>query len=125
MDHTPLGISILIFFMGGVRIGVDTLQVREIMDIEAAEKRGMPMKPLNELIPFGRDMTLTSPKAILLKNEGLSCVVIEEPEAIVDINLNDIRLMPPIIEMFGSRALWGAVLSGEGIILLMDFYKLV
>jgi chemotaxis signal transduction protein len=112
--------------MGGVRMGVDTVQVKEIMDIETAEEMGMRMTPLNEIIQFGgRDVILSSPKVLLLKTEIMQGVVIESPESIIDINTDDIRLMPPIVETSGSKALWGAVLSCEGIILLMDFYKLI
>jgi hypothetical protein len=126
-------ISILVFKAAGVKIGLDAGQILEMMDMETAAKtakeRGEDMKKFNEVIPLcKRDVNFTRPKAIRLKAAGNPLIVIEHPESILDINIEDIRPMPFIIEKLGerlgSKAVWGSALTGGDIILLVDFCRL-
>jgi chemotaxis signal transduction protein len=122
-------ISILVFKAAGVKIGLDTGQILEMMDMKTAAKTakesGADMKKLNEVVPLGkRVVNFIRPKAIRLKAAGMPLIVIEEPESILDIDIEDIRPMPFVIERLGSKAVWGAAVTGGGIILLVDLFRL-
>ncbi|GER93266.1 hypothetical protein A45J_1002 [hot springs metagenome] len=124
-DNELQYLSILVFTVSGVKMGIDTEQIIEMLDMQIAQESSANIKKLDEIIPFGkRAVSFIRPKAIRLKASEMPLIIIEDPEDILDVNIADIRPMPFIIKMLGSRAVWGAVLTDSGIILLVDFYRL-
>ncbi len=123
----PEEIQVLTFTVMGVKMGVDTEQVAEVMEVDAAERRGPAVQLFHENVSFGEmPIKYRSPKAIMIKDDSEPfIVVIDNPDDITSVNVRSIQPMPPLIAMNGAtRLFWGAIPGNEGIILLVDFFRL-
>lgn len=122
----PEEIQVLTFTVMGVKMGVDTEQVAEVMEVDGAESRGLAVQRFHENISFGEmPIKYHSPKAIMIKDESEPyIVVIDNPDNITIVNVRSIQPMPPLIAMnSATRQFWGAIPGNEGIILLVDFFR--
>jgi chemotaxis signal transduction protein len=125
--NCPEEISLLTFSISGIKMGVDTEQVDEMMDVETAGLRKLPLHYLSEKLSFGeRTVTYRAPVAILMKDARTPFVmVIDDPEDIAIVNVRSIRPIPMLIAQSSkSGAIWGAVIINEQVIFLLDFQKL-
>jgi chemotaxis signal transduction protein len=123
----PGEIRVLTFTVQGVKIGVDVEQISEIMDLHAAEARGLAVYYFHEKIPFNEmPVKYRAPKAIMIKGlKDPSVVIIDNPEDLAVVNVRTIQPMPMLVAGRGkSQAFWGAVVSNEEVVLLIDFFKL-
>jgi len=121
-------IQLLTFTIMGTRMGVDTSQVSEMLEPEQAGERGINVHRFNDELPFRDSQVIyNSPKVLLIKNEGPAYgILIDQPDEIGSISLNSIRPIPPLISSCkGPKAIWGAAVKDEEIILLVDFYRLI
>ncbi|HAK87745.1 MAG: hypothetical protein A2077_07240 [Nitrospirae bacterium GWC2_46_6] len=119
-------VELLTFNIGGVKMGVDTAQIAAMLETGQAEERGVSVSGLFEKMPFrGREITCSAPHVIVIKDEGDPYgILIDRPDDILRVSIDDIRHLPPIFAACGcSKAIWGAVLKGEDVILLVDFYR--
>ncbi len=122
----PEEIQVLTFSVMGVKMGVDTEQITEMMEVDGAESRGLAVRHFHENVSFGEmPIEYHYPKAILIKDEnGPYAIVIDNPDDITSVNVRSIQPMPPLIAMNGAtRPFWGAIPGNEGIILLVDFFR--
>ena len=129
MSATPElgGLQLLTFRIDSVRMGVDTAQVCEMMEPADAHGRGIDAVPFHEHIPFReKAIAYLSPRVLLIRDRGpMRGIVIDRPDRIVDIHLDSIRPLPDLLSRSRkSPAIWGVALSDEGLIVLVDFYKL-
>jgi len=121
-------IELLTFSIGGVKMAVDTAQIASMLKTGQAEEGGVRIRSLLEKIPFcSTEIDYRIPHVIVIKDEGEPYgVLIDRPEDIIRVSIDEIRPLPPVIaSCSSSRAIWGAVLKGQDIILLIDFYRLV
>lgn len=120
-------IQLLTFTIRGARLGVDTSQVSEMLEAEQAGERGLSVRRFDDALPFrGGPVTYTSPMVLLIKKGGPQYgILIDKPEEICPVPLSMIRPLPPfMLSRKGPKAIWGAVVREEEVILLVDFCRL-
>ena len=111
----------------GLKLGVDTAQVKGILEVEQASGMGLPVSNIHDLIKISFESVVYKSPKVLLINLGSSPfgILVDRLEEIEAIRLDRIQLMPVLIEKCtGTKAIWGSVVDGEGVILLIDFYEL-
>ena len=120
-------IRLLIFKIMGVCFGADMEQIEEMVDFSQAEQEDWDIRRFTDAVSF-RDLEIEykKPKVILIKdNERDLGIVIDQPEDIVNINIQSIRLLPPLLENLKTvDAIWAAVFLEDDLALLVDFYRL-
>jgi chemotaxis signal transduction protein len=123
----PDELQVLTFTLRGVKMGIDTCQIVELMEPDEAEARGWkPFRLSDRLALRGANAAEHSAKVLLTGKEGTPmAVTIDRPAAILSIPLDDLQPLPRLIASCGgSRAVWGAVVREDELILLVDLYKL-
>ncbi|MDP2646411.1 MAG: hypothetical protein Q8P24_15845 [Desulfobacterales bacterium] len=126
-NRCPEEIQVLTFTVMGVRMGVDTEQVAEVMEVDGAERRGLTVQRLHEKISFGKmAIQYHAPKAIMIKDHHEPYIlVIDNPDHITVVSVRSIQAMPPLIAMnSATRLFWGAIAGNEEIVLLVDFSRI-
>jgi chemotaxis signal transduction protein len=120
-------IRLLIFKIMGVSFGADMEQIEEMVDFSQAQQEDWDIRHFTEAISF-RDIEVEykKPKVVLIKDSDQDVgIVIDQPENIVNINFQSIRLLPPLLENQETvDPIWAAVFLEEDLILLVDFYRL-
>ena len=120
-------IEILVFNVMGIRLAVETSQVSGIMDLEHTVDRDVPVFGIPDLlkINFGH-VSYKSPKVLLVKcDSSIIGIVVDRLEKVEALGLERIHPMPVLIEKCnGAKAIWGSVVDGDEVLLLIDFYKL-
>ena len=127
MDPCIQEIEVLLFSIMGVKLGVDTAQVKGILEMEQASDMDLPVTNIHDLIRICLEPVVYKAPKVLLINRGSSPVgiLVDGLEEIETVRLDRIRLMPVLIEKCaGTKAIWGSVLNDKVVILLIDFYKL-
>ena len=127
MDACIQEIEVLIFSVMGLKLGVETAQVKGILEMEQASGMDLPVSNIHDLIKISSEpVVYKSPKVLLIKHGSSSFgIVVDRLEEIETVRLDRIQLMPVLIERCtGTKAIWGSVVDGEEVILLIDFYKL-
>jgi chemotaxis signal transduction protein len=120
-------IEVLIFSVMGLKLGVETAQVKGILEMEQASVMDLPVSNIHDLIKICPGPVVYKAPKVLLINHGPwpFGIVVDGLEEIEVVRLDRIQLMPFLIEKCtGTKAIWGSVVDGEGVILLIDFYKL-
>lgn len=123
-------IQLLIFDLMGIKFGVDIEQVSEIYELmDLGQMKGARYEAswFHEKIPFRQGpVVYKSPRLLSLKDKETTLgIIIDQPEDILSITLNDIQPLPSLLEVLNRpSAIWGVALKGERTILLVDFYKL-
>ncbi|MGR3219892.1 MAG: hypothetical protein ACUZ8H_08770 [Candidatus Anammoxibacter sp.] len=117
-------IQILVFNIMGIKIGIDTEGIYEILDYEQAKSKEYRIFKFHEQIHFRqKHVVYKSPKVIMIENDKEEAIglVIEQPDEIVPVEIESIQPLPPLIER-GNRTMpiWGVTLKGDDIILLAD-----
>ncbi len=121
-------IQVLIFTLAGATLGLETSQIDEILTAGQAEERQLDFISIHELIHCTpKPLSYNSSKVILIKGSATPLgLVIEEPEAILSLAIDQIQPLPVLIASTNSsEALWGAVVIQEEIVLLVDLGKLL
>ena len=127
MDACIQEIEILTFSVMGLKLGVETDQVKSVLEMEQASDMDLPVSNIHDLIKICPEPVVYKSPKVLLINRGSSPfgILVDRLEEIEAIRLDRIQLMPVLIEKCsGTKAIWGSVVDGEGVILLIDFYKL-
>ncbi len=118
-------IELLVFTMMGVRMGIDTRDIAEMLKPEVAHRQGLPIVALHERLQFKRtDVRYEDPHVLVIRDEGARRgILIDHPDEIALVEIDSIRPMPDIIALSGSgKGFWGAVLRDNGIIFLLDMF---
>lgn len=125
-ELTETSINLLLFSVGSVRFGIDIEQAAEITEYPGEES--------DELVWFHTEMeysctpVYTQPVIISVRTEDsrLYRVVIDKMEDVTEMRVIDIRPFPSLLEPFVlRRGMWGIVESGERMVLLVDFQRLL
>ena len=127
MDACIQEIEILTFSVMGLKLGVETDQVKSVLEMEQASDMDLPVSNIHDLIKICPEPVVYKSPKVLLINRGSSPfgILVDRLEEIEAIRLDRIQLMPVLIEKCsGTKAIWGSVVDGGGVILLIDFYKL-
>ena len=128
VNQCPDEMQILAFTVMGVRMGVDTSQIDEMLEVDQAMEQGLLTFPIHEEFPFGLSKTVyNAPKVVTLKYlQKTLAIMIDQPDEITDVAVDSIQPLPQLVaaRRGGSRAIWGAVVRNEGVILLVDLLKL-
>ncbi|MGR3220676.1 MAG: chemotaxis protein CheW [Candidatus Anammoxibacter sp.] len=122
-------IQILVFNITGIKIGIDTDGIYEILDYEQAKGKGYRIFKLHEQMHFrGEKVVYKSPKVIMIEGDNKEAIgiVIEQPDEIVPVGIESIQPLPALIKS-ASRCMpiWGVTLNDDDIILLADTDLLV
>lgn len=111
----------------GIKLGVETTQVSGILEMEQATGRDVAVFNIPDQLKiiFG-NIVYKSPKVLLVtlgsSSFGIKVDRLEEIEAV---GLDRIQPMPVLLEKCpGTKAIWGSVVDGDEVILLIDFHKL-
>jgi hypothetical protein len=101
----PDEMHILVFTVQSVIMGVDTLQIEEMLEVDEAAARGLRIRPIHEEISFGaRPVTYKAPKVITIRgltaegNGEFRCslaAMIDRPDHIADVTVDSIQCVPP------------------------------
>ena len=127
MDACIQEIEVLIFSVMGIKLGVDTVQVKGVLEVEQASGMDLPFSNIHDLIRICAGPVVYKAPKVLLINRGPSPfgILVDRLEKIETVLLARVQLMPVLIEKCtGTNAIWGSVVDGEGVIFLIDFYKL-
>ena len=111
----------------GVRMGIDTDEIEEMLKPEDALSQGLATVGLHERLQFrGAAVRYDEPHVLVMKNGGARRgIVIDHPDEIASVKIESIRPMPDVITLAGSaKAVWGAVFRNEEIIFLLDCGKM-
>jgi chemotaxis signal transduction protein len=120
-------IRLLIFKIMGVYFGADMEQIEEMVDFSQAEQDEWDIRHFTDVVSFrGLEIEYKKPKVILIKDNVRDLgIVIDQPENIVNINIQSIQLLPPLLENLKTvDAIWAAVFLDNELALLVDFYRL-
>ena len=124
----PEELRILLFSVQGVTLGADASQIEEMLEVSEASMRGLQIRPIDEEFSFGaRPAAYEDPRVITIRDQRRPlAVLIDRPDDIATVKVDSIQGMPRLIAAGSgvSRAIWGAVVSKGGVILLVDFLKL-
>ena len=121
-------IRVLLFNVLGVRMGVDVEQTAGMLDPRNASVEQFNLVSFHEKL-FRRDdrLTYVAPMVLLVRDDkGNHGLLMDQPENIVSLGVEDIRPLPALIEAsMQSRAVWGVALIEGEMVLLVDLYELV
>jgi chemotaxis signal transduction protein len=115
------GLSVLIFLSEGVKMAVDTEQIEGVIELEQAREMQTSLMNIHGA-PFHNKERLRDSRVLIVKDEVISCgIVVEGLQEITFINIDSIKLMPPLME-FSRRlkTIWGAFMKGADMIFLAD-----
>lgn len=118
-------IHLLVFNIADSYFGVDMEQIEEILD----PPPGVDMEEIpafHEILSFRETKaTYQNPKILFVKDNGIPPVKIDQVRNIVDISLNSIQPLPPLLEgSKKSEAVWSATFIDEYLVLLVDLYRI-
>lgn len=123
----PEEIQVLVFEIMGMRFGVDMEQIGKMAELSYAEDRGWNILEFHQVIPLrGAETVYRSPKVLLIKDEtGGRAVLIDHAKNVVRVDLDSIRLFPPLLSAKRrSAAVWAVAFVDGEVVLLVDFYRL-
>ena len=139
MTYQETSLDLLVFKTNGNRFGLDATQIGEM--IEARDERlnetsfgryrilykgeEIPIVKLAERIGLKDQLTYTTPKIVIPKSDRVKIgFLIEDPEAIVPVAIDDIELFPELVERVGAGpGIWGIAKRHEHLIILIDLME--
>ena len=121
----PDEIPLLTFAVQGVRMAADADQIDAMFGLEEASVKGLAICHLHDRIRLSGPRTAyRSPKVLALKESPGCGVVIDEPEDVIPVSVKDIRPLPGLLAGSSPGPVWGVLVSGEAIVMLVDLLKL-
>lgn len=125
--RTPTGLHLLLFSVGGVGFGVDAEQVEGTAAWEGDEAEDLVW--FHRELGYGIEKVAYRMPSVLTIRTGDGRgyrVVIDQMEDVAAITSGDIHPFPPLVEPFAlRRGMWGIVVNGDRMILLVDFARLL
>ena len=129
--HEGLGGSefqFLVFNIMGNRLGVDAEQIDQMLELDRIREQTDRVFRLHEIISFReKPVKYRAPKVLVIKDTTVPTgIVIDQPEAIIQVGINLIRSLPSLAMTAQRPApIWGVTVKEGEIVLLMDLYKLI
>lgn len=125
--HGPFSLNLLLFSVAGVTFGVDAEQVEDIFPCRGEVSEDLCW--FQRELGHGDAPPLYEAPVVLAvrgRDETDSWVLIDRLEDVTGIAAGDIRPFPPLVEPFALRkGLWGIVVKGDRMVLLVDFQRLL
>ncbi len=103
-------------------------QISQIREPNHVEVEDVDIFAFHQKIPFrGKKVLYKSPKILLIKDKSpASGIIINQPEEIISIKTDSIQPLPLLIKRFNKlTAIWGVILKGEEIVLLVDLFRIL
>ncbi|HXE96424.1 MAG TPA: hypothetical protein VN642_08465 [Dongiaceae bacterium] len=120
-------LELLFFSVGGVHFAVDSGQVAGIATYDGEQADDLFW--FHEEMGYdGNSVSYHSPNIVTIRTGGVSSyrVIIDSMEDIAEFSQNDIRLFPPLLEVFSlRRGMWGVLPRHGRMVLLVDFKRLI
>lgn len=120
-------LQMLTFTLMGTKMGVDTAQLDGIIKPDEAVEAGLDVTMFHERVPFrGGPVIYSSPMVLMVKDPHKPYgVMIEEPDDLISVSIDSIHELPSLVASCSrTKAIWGAVLKDEDVVLLVDFYSM-
>jgi hypothetical protein len=121
-------LALLLFSVGGVNFGADTGQV---LGTAAHQGEGGPQEPppvwFHKAVEFARSPAYVEPTALLVKPRGRAAcrVIIDAMQEIVEVDADEIKPFPAVLEPFARRrGLWGVYPRAGRMFFLVDLERL-
>lgn len=125
--HGSFGLNLLLFSVGGISFGVDAEQVEGTLAWQG-EGSDDPVWFHREMGYAGETITYRAPSVLMIRSGDARDyrVIIDQMEDVAGVAAADIRPFPPLVEPFALRkGMWGIVVKGDRMILLVDFQRLL
>ena len=140
MPDQHVSMNLLIFSLNGSRYGLDAEQIVEMVEHQDEEKldrassgshgvlrRGeeIPVVELAERIGLKGPVTYTAPKIVLPRADEMRMgFLIEDPQEMAPIAVEDIYLLPDLVKRLGAGAgIWGVARRADHLIILVDLME--
>ena len=140
MTHQEASLNLLVFKTNGNRFGLDAAQIGEMIEPQDVERLNetsfgryrilykgeeIPIVKLAERIGLKDQLMYTTPKIVIPKSDRVKIgFLIEDPEAIVPVTIDDIELFPELVERVGvGPGIWGLAKRHEHLIILIDLME--
>lgn len=113
-------LKVLVFVVNDTRFGIDMEQVAALRQFNTE----LDLVPFHELLGI-QPVSYHAPQLLVVKvSHAPAAVLINQPEDMVDIALQDIRPLPGLIaNLTNPYGVWGIVPQRLGMLVLVDFYK--
>ncbi|MDP2829854.1 MAG: hypothetical protein Q8O37_14765 [Sulfuricellaceae bacterium] len=132
-------LSVLVFRVMGVRIGIDTDQIGGFVDVATVDKKKCKLVSMNELLGiepperphskviFAKGGYVSEPSdSVWMRREQRLGVVVSDPEEIVEIPLEVMSPLPQLIHAYtGPNGLWAIALMSDEAVFLADIRKMI
>ena len=123
MDDDIRKLQVFTFNAHGVDMAVDIAQIDRVLDVDEAVERGLKIKSFYEGISFHGRTAIS--KVFMIKDEIPFGILIDKPGGIVSLPFDSLRPLPALLsDSRCPKAIWGAALMNDEVVLLVDFYKL-
>ena len=140
MTNQDASLNLLIFKTNGNRFGLDAAQIGEMIEPQDVERLNetssgryrilykgdeIPIVKLADRIGLKGQQTYTTPKIVIPKSDRSKIgFLIEDPETIVSVTIDDIELIPELVERVGAGpGIWGIAKRHEHLIILIDLME--
>lgn len=117
---------LLVFKVGGIALGGDMDQIREICD-PADLDDDVDSFWFSDKVPFPENSRNdASPKALVFKVDKPTATLVDQIDEILVIPVHSIQPLPPLIEKrIKPKIVWGGILLNQEIVLLVDFFRML
>lgn len=125
-DAAP-ALDLLSFAVGGAAFGVDAATVAAVGEIPAAADDGDGLFWFHEEMGWGSaPPAYRAPVVLTLRHAARPYrVVVDQLKEVASVGIDEIRLLPPLVEPLAlRRGIWGALWRDERMVLLVDFMRL-
>ena len=140
MTNQDASLNLLILKTNGNRFGLDAAQIGEMIEPQDVERLNetssgryrilykgdeIPIVKLADRIGLKGQQTYTTPKIVIPKSDRSKIgFLIEDPETIVPVTIDDIELFPELVERVGvGPGIWGIAKRHEHLIILIDLME--
>ena len=116
-------LNLLLFSVGGVFFGVDADQVGAVTAYQGGMQENMQW--FHDVMGYGNQTVVYKcPTVITIKTAPYQ-MIIDSMEDIAEFSVNEIHLLPRLLESFAiKRGIWGVILRDKRITLLLDLMRL-
>lgn len=132
-------LSVLVFRVMGVRIGIDTDQISGLVDVANVDKKTCKLVSMNQLLGieppgysyskviFAKGGYVSEPSDnVWMRREQRLGVMVSDPEEIVEIPVDVMSPLPQLIHAYTvPNGLWAVALMPDEMIFVADIRKMI
>lgn len=132
-------VSVLVFRVMGVRIGIDTDQLSGVTDVANVDEKKCKLLAMHELLGLERDESplvkvvfakggylSDSSEYIWMRRERHIGLLVGNPEDIIEVPLDDMRPLPQLIHSCTNQnGFWAVGLMPDEMIFMADIRKMI